>query len=606
MATLLLALAFASGTALGVWWYPTSHGGLLLAVAGAVAVVAGLVRGGGRIRAGAVVAVFGLCGVVRGGGGPAEAEVLAVEGGLVRAVVRGASTPAGPRCEVVVEVAEVAERWLLQVDPARCPLSEGQEVWIRAGDLSVAGGPRWPGDVVWDPRRRGVERSFSLEHVWAGSEAEGGYWAAVARLRQAGEAASRGAPERGFVIAGVLGLPAALAPDERERLRRAGLGHLVAVSGMNVAVAAMLLRGPLLRLGLLLGGGLWLGCALSWLPVAAYVGMTGAAAPAVRAAVMFTLVQLGALLGRPGHGLTLLAVACAGLLAWRPAWALDPGFQLSVAAMAVLVRPVRFGEAAPGLLRQSWEVTWVTCPIGLLHFGEAAVWGVATNLVAVPVFTLWVLPLGALGCGLWPWLGSEALTPAGWGARVILDVASAAARGPVVPAWGLAVTAGVCMAVRLVRPKWPLPGFWVGGATIAAVVVMRPAVAVTEPPGWFAVGGARQPAIVAPLAGTRLACVRDPGLHAEAWPPMLAALGYVGVAGVAVRRGEEPPHVAALRVELAASGMWRPTPGCAAPESKAVRGAIKECLERVGRKVAAVRTGPECFVGGRWVAMGRE
>jgi predicted membrane metal-binding protein len=65
--------------------------------------------------------------------------------------------------------------------------------------------------------------------------------------------------------------------------------------------------------------------------------------------------------------------------------------------MAVLVRPVGYGEAPPGLLRQSWEVTWATCPIGLVHFGEAAAWGVLSNLIAVPVFTLWVLPLGALG-----------------------------------------------------------------------------------------------------------------------------------------------------------------------------------------------------------------
>ena len=53
---------------------------------------------------------------------------------------------------------------------------------------------------------------------------------------------------------------------------------------MNVAVAALLLRAPLLRLGLLLGGSPTLGCALAWLPVAAYVGLTGAAAPAVEAA----------------------------------------------------------------------------------------------------------------------------------------------------------------------------------------------------------------------------------------------------------------------------------------------------------------------------------
>lgn len=598
MAILLITLAFASGVALGASVGPTSLAPGLIVAAGVLAVLAGCLRGCGRFRASLVVAVFGLGGFVHGGQPGATGMAVAGEG-LVLAAVEGASTPAGPRCEVRVRPQGATERWLLRVDPARCPLSEGQEVWIRSGDLSVAAGPRWPGDEPGDPRRRGAERSFAVDQVWPASASPGGYWAAVAEARQAGEAGARGAPERGFVIAAVLGLPAALPPERREDLRAAGLGHLVAVSGMNVAVAALLLRGPLLRLGLLLGGGLTLGCALAWLPVAGYVGLTGAAPPAMRAAVMFTLVQLGALWGRPGHGLTLLATACAGLLAWRPAWALDPGFQLSVAAMAVLVRPLRPGEGPPGLLRQSWEVAWVTCPIGLVHFGAASAWGVLTNLVAVPVFTIWVLPLGAIGCGLWPWLGAEALAPAAWGGQVVLDVAAMVARLPAVPGWGLAVTAGVCLVARLVRPRWPLPGPWVAGGTIAAVLWSGPEVVEEAPPGWFAVGGARQPALVVPHA-SGAACVRDPGLHPDAWPELLAGLGYREVAGISASRGEDPPHVVAVREAIVAAGMWRPSEGCEFPGIKPVRAAIKECLQRSGGRVAAVREGPRCFVGGEW------
>lgn len=602
MTTLLLALAFATGTALGVVLGPTEHGAILLAFAAALAVLGGWIRAEARFRAAMVVTAFGLCGLVRGGVGPGVAE-MEVEGtGLVRAVVDGASMPAGHRCELQVRPRGAAERWLLQVDPARCPLSDGQEVWIRIGDLSAVAGPRWPGEEVADPRRRGADRSFVVDAVWPATTAQGGYWRRVALLRQAGDEAARGEPERGFVIAAVLGLPAALGPDRREHLRHAGLGHLVAVSGMNVAVAAMLLRGPLLRLGLLLGGGLTLGCVLAWLPVAGYVGLTGAAPPAMRAAVMYTLVSLGALCGRPAHGPTLLAVACAGLLAWRPAWAMDPGFHLSVAAMAVLVRPVGYGEEPPGLLRQSWEVTWVTCPIGLLHFGEAAAWGVVSNLVAVPVFTIWVLPLGAIGCGLWPWLGPDALAPAAWGGRVILDLAAVVSWAPAVPAWGLAATAGGCVVVRFFRPRWPVPGVWVGGATIAAVVMGGPRAVEEVPAGWFAVGGARLPAVVVPLAGAeRLACVRDPGLRPGAWPTLLAALGYHGVAALAATRGgEAAPHVVAVREELAASGLWRPQDGCVWPASKPVRAAVAECVRVTGQRTAAAREGA-CFVGGAWV-----
>ncbi|MFY0540285.1 ComEC/Rec2 family competence protein [Nannocystis pusilla] len=162
--------------------------------------------------------------------------------------------------------------------------------------------------------------AFSVESAWRAGPANGGYWRAVAELREATTRASRGDAALGFVVASVLGQPAALAPERRTELRRAGLGHVVAVSGMNVAVAAALVQGPLLRAGLLLGGSLTLAAALAWLPVLAYLGMTGGEPPALRAAVMFGLAQLATLTGRPGHGLTALAWTAAAMLAWRPAW----------------------------------------------------------------------------------------------------------------------------------------------------------------------------------------------------------------------------------------------------------------------------------------------
>jgi ComEC/Rec2-related protein len=478
-------------------------------------------------------------------------------------------------------------------------------VWVQAGDLSAPAAPRWPGDSLGV---RADEPSFRVDALWTASALPTGYWARVAAIRHAADEATRGAPARGFVVAAVLGLPATLPPGTRAELRRAGLGHLVAVSGMNVSVAALLLQAPLLRLGLVLGGSLALGCAFAWLPVAAYVGLTGAAAPAVRAAVMFTLVQLGALLGRPTHGLTTLALAGALLLAWRPAWAQDPGFQLSLAAMAVLLRPGPPGAAPPGLLAQSWQVTWATCPIGLLHFGQAAVCGVLSNLVAVPVFTLWILPLGALGCLLWPWFGVSGLTPAAWGAQLVLDLAALIARAPEISAMWLAIAAALMLAVHGFGPRWrgALPGPWICGATIVAALWSRPAPQMS-PPRWFAVGGSRDLALVVPAGVTGLACVRDPGLAPEAWPPLLAALGYSGVAQLDAVGGGDPPHVAALREHLQRVGLWQPGTGaCEFPGRKAVRALQQRCLARTGQRQGAVRAGEECFVAGHWVSLAND
>ena len=596
--TLLLALVFAAGTALGLAQGPS---GCALAIVGVVTVLAAVaVLPGldGRIRAAVAALALGLCGRVHGGLAARAQGPFPAGTGLVKLEVSGASMPRGARCDVEVRPVGSTQRWSLQVDPARCPLSQGQLLWVSAGDLSSPAASRWPGDG----QGRSAGPVFHAEYLWLASGAPDGYWAAVARLRDAGEAAARGEPARGFVLAAVLGLPAALPPATRSELRRSGLGHLVAVSGMNVAVAALLLRAPLLRMGLLLGGSPALGSMLAWLPVAAYVGLTGAAAPAVRAAVMFTLVQLGVLCGRPAHGMTTLALAAAGLLAWWPAWARDPGFQLSMVAMAVLLRPVAPGGSTPGLLAQSWQITWATCPIGLLHFGHTAVWGVVSNLVAVPVFTLWVAPLGTIGCLLWPWTGDWVLAPAAWGGQLILDLAAVLARAPEVPIDGLMAAAGVMLALWWIWPRWrfALPGPWVCAATIVAVIFCESGPGPT-PPRWFAVGGSRDHAIVVPATTPGLACIRDPNLYPEAWPSLLRALGYRGVAGLATKKGVEPPHVVELREVLVREGMW--SAGECVVEVGDVRPALRLCLRRTGQKTAAVRDGPECHVDGVWESL---
>jgi ComEC/Rec2-related protein len=605
MTTLLLALAFTAGTTLGLAHGPgdAATGVLVGAVTLAVLILGSGVIG--RVRALGLALALALVGWVHGGLAASPHGPLPEGPGLVLLTVEGASMPLAGRCGVAVRPIGGGARWDLQVDPARCPLASGQRVWVQAGDLSAPAAPRWPGDALGT---RADEPSFRIGALWTASAMPAGYWAQVAAIRHAADEATRGDAARGFVVAAVLGLPATLPPSTRVALRRAGLGHLVAVSGMNVSVAALLLQAPLLRLGLVFGGSLVLGCAFAWLPVAAYVGLTGAAAPAVRAAVMFTFVQLGALLGRPTHGLTLLALTAALLLAWRPAWAQDPGFQLSMAAMAVLLRPGLPGASPPGLLAQSWQVTWATCPIGLLHFGQAAVWGVLSNLVAVPVFTLWILPLGALGCLLWPWFGASGLTPAAWGAQLVLDLAALVARAPEISAMWLAIAAALMLGVHALGLRWrgALPGPWICGATIVAALWSRP-VEPTSPPRWFAVGGSRDVALVVPAETTGLACVRDPGLAPEAWPPLLAALGYSGVAQLDAAGGGDPPHVAALREHLERVGLWQPqTSLCEFPGRKAVRALQQRCLARTGQRQGAVRAGEECFVAGHWVSLAKD
>src|SRR5690606_9681684 len=159
--------------------------------------------------------------------------------------------------------------------------------------------------------------------------------------RQRAWASTRGDPSASLVVAIGLGLRSALAPEQREQLRAAGLGHLIAVSGLHVAVAAMWLSLVVRRAVVMLGGSPRWACAIAWLRLWASVGLTGAAASAVRAALMLTGIDLATIAGRPQHGPTLLATTAAAMLLWQPQWLLDPGFALSIAAMAAIVTAPR-------------------------------------------------------------------------------------------------------------------------------------------------------------------------------------------------------------------------------------------------------------------------
>lgn len=600
MFPLLWCLTWCMGIALGIalqgqtspnaWWRG------LAALCAALGLVRHVRSGRGR---GLVLAGTLLAGLSRANLEP-QTEPSVPGEGLLRATILGASAPLGERCEVLANLE--GDTWLLRVPPEICPLAAGAQIWIQAGDLSPLGLAPWPGATPLVPAREGARAAADLRRVWRAGAGGAGYWRGVAELRHAGVMAGREDPALAFVVASVLGQAAALAPEERRSLRDAGLGHVVAVSGMNVAIAAALVQAPLRRVGLLLGGGLGAALLLAWAPVLAYLGLAGGEPPALRAALMFGLGQLAVLLGRPAHGLTALGISAALLLAWRPAWAADPGLHLSLAAMAVLVHP----EAPQGLLVQSWRVSWGTLPITLVHFGSFPLIGVLANTIAVPVFTLWVLPLGVLGLGVMPWWGPEALAPAALGGQVILDVAVLAARAPELPmpVLGLLALSGLALRVRwrgAARLRW-IPGPITLAATLAALAWVAREAPREPARAWAALGSPATMTVLCPASSdSTLACVRDPTLAPEAWPKLLLALGFRGAAAVFDPRS--PPAAAAVLAELADREMVFPGTCPLGPGRKIVSQALAGCAAQRGTRRAAARAGPEgpeCWTGSGW------
>ncbi len=253
----------------------------------------------------------------------------------------------------------------------------------------------WPAQL----RRRGIRFELELESLRPTGARRGGPMGVIdSARRRAGAALGAGlAPDRAALARGmVLGQDEAVGDREREDFQRAGLAHVLAVSGQNVMLLCLLalpfLRaaraGPRTRV--------WVPLAL----IAAYVPLAGAGASLQRAGVMGAAGLIAIAAGRAGSRAYALELAAAVTLALNPRVAGDPGWQLSFAAVAgimLLARPIERALAGlPRLLGEGIAVTVAatvaTAPLMAHHFGSLSVAGLLANIVALPLVApiMWI------------------------------------------------------------------------------------------------------------------------------------------------------------------------------------------------------------------------
>jgi competence protein ComEC len=210
---------------------------------------------------------------------------------------------------------------------------------------------------------------------------------------------------RGFV----LGEDERIDPATVEDFRRAGLSHLLAVSGQNVALLALLAMPLLALLGMPLRARLlWIVAA-----IAIYVPLAGGGPSIVRAGVMGVLTLLATFAGRRASRLYALAIAAVVTLAIDPRIGADIGWQLSFAAVLgilAIAQPLRraiaswLGSGAMrGALAEGVAVTvaatLATAPLIAFHFGELSSVSLFANLLALPAVApaMWLGMLSSIG-----------------------------------------------------------------------------------------------------------------------------------------------------------------------------------------------------------------
>lgn len=241
--------------------------------------------------------------------------------------------------------------------------------------------------------------------------------------------------EAGILEAMLFGEKSELSGDIKELYQAAGISHVLVISGLHISLLALAVAGILRRLGFPMP--VWV--ILSVGVLAGYGILIGQPTTAIRALLMFFVLQGARLLGRSYDLLSALAFAGILMLLDNPDLILDGGCRLSFCAVIgvgwyVSEKNKIFwsigekekrknrgkggkGSSAGAILeniRAGWYLWLFTLPVMLDTFYQVSVVGILWNLVAIPLLPV-IIASGGLGVVLAGWnifLGSLAGSPA--------------------------------------------------------------------------------------------------------------------------------------------------------------------------------------------------
>ncbi|KQT48713.1 hypothetical protein ASG43_07560 [Aureimonas sp. Leaf454] len=219
-------------------------------------------------------------------------------------------------------------------------------------------------------------------------------------------------------------------PDDiDDALRATGLSHVLSISGLHMALVAgfamMLVRGllasfPRAALHLPIKK---IAAAAALVVATAYLVLSGSNVATDRSFVMLSIMLVAILVDRSALTLRNVGLAAVLVLLTSPHAVLTASFQMSFAATTALVgiyglmsrrrdddqepsrRPGRIRAVLlffGGLAASSAIAGLATAPFAAYHFQRMAPYGVVANLVALPVFSFWIMPLALISAILMP------------------------------------------------------------------------------------------------------------------------------------------------------------------------------------------------------------
>ncbi|MDF2939878.1 MAG: internalization-related competence protein ComEC/Rec2 [Gammaproteobacteria bacterium] len=299
------------------------------------------------------------------------------------------------------------------------------------------------------------------------------------KLRERLLQATRGEVNQGVMIALVLGDKSGLSSKAWQILVNSGTSYFVVISGLHIALLAgiifLFLRWvwPIVpNLALIIPAQKAAGIA-GLIAALIYSMLAGFTVPTQRAFITITVLGLARLLERNISSYRAWFAALCIVLLWDPLSVYEVGFWLSFLAVWFLLFTYMGRIGPPRLWHKwvypQWVIFWGILPISLLYFQQVSMVSLITNIIAIPMMMLLIIPgalFGTLMLFIWPSLGALILHYS----SLIMDIlwwilqyfATREWWGLYLPEPSILLTAlGILGAVLILSPK-AVPARWLG------------------------------------------------------------------------------------------------------------------------------------------------
>lgn len=193
--------------------------------------------------------------------------------------------------------------------------------------------------------------------------------------------------------------------EQWQLLQSTGTSHLVAISGLHIAVVAGFAFFPIMFLWRLfprLNERITLpfaGALMGALFALCYAMLAGFTLPTQRAFLIVSIVLWGLGSRRNYHSSTILSMALILVLLWDPLAAISVSFWLSFLAVSLILFFLNRQIVKPRWMFIKLQIflSLAMLPLTLLFFGSASLTSPVANLIAIPWVSLFIVPISLLG-----------------------------------------------------------------------------------------------------------------------------------------------------------------------------------------------------------------